>query len=131
MEEEVELHNLPTGVYGFTVPWILNSDSSGVVGGTGEDRISLRPSPGGTAVMEIHKSIDGQNYLVCFLNKSSIEEVAANNSMKISDPLIEIIVSFTFHDDFPYSIAIPLQRIVNYKHRRVSKYENIADITLA
>ena len=62
-------------MYGFTVPRIINTDPTGAVGGTGVDRISLQQSSMGTLVMEVHKTANGEIYVVGYLSEADLVRV--------------------------------------------------------
>lgn len=60
------LQTLPNGKYGFSPPWMINSNPVGVAGGTGFDRLTLGRKRS-TSVMEVHKSSTGIVYVVGYL----------------------------------------------------------------
>jgi len=126
LEENIEIGRIPNGRYGYTEPWMLDTNGSAVVGGTGVQKIFLEPMKGGTAVMEIHKDTNGVIYVVGFVNerfKSSALKCDGNTEFTG-------IMAFSWQRDFPQAIAISVDRIVSYSHRTVSKYGEIADMTI-
>jgi hypothetical protein len=54
---------------------MINSDPTGVVGGTGLDRISLDRRGGGTGVMEVNQSIQGELYVVGFVSEEALGRI--------------------------------------------------------
>jgi len=125
LEEGLNLSKL-RGVFGYTVPWLLNSDPTGVVGGTGSSRLSLRNSRGGTAVMEVHKSKDGAVYVIAFISE------------QVRIKLVELTRKASFQTTvffFPYNennkaIAIPVNRIKKWEERSPREIGYIADVDL-
>ena len=115
LENELNINRLPAGVYGFTVPWIINTDSTGVVGGTGVDRISLQQSSGGTAVMEIHKSAAGTIYVTGYVSETDL--VRLQNPSRVADA--EVTLFFTPYREFSLTVAIPISRIKTSDNRSV------------
>ena len=121
LENDLDIKRLPNGVYGFTVPWIINTNSTGVVGGTGFDRISLQKSGGGTAVMEIHKAEAGDIYVVGYVSESDL--------MRLIDPSrrteLEVMLFFEAFREFARPVAIPASRIQRSTNRSVEgRYVN-------
>jgi hypothetical protein len=120
LENDLNLRRLPAGVYGFTVPWIINTDPTAVVGGTGVDRISLEQSSMGTLVMEIHKTANGEIYVVGYLSEADL--------VRLQDPSrredAEVTFFFMPYQEFNQLVAIPISRIVNSLNRSVGNSQN-------
>jgi len=115
LENGIGLTRLPNGVYGFTVPWIINSDPSGVVGGTGSDRISLDRTSGGTGVMEVQKSGQGEVYIVGYVSQERLVRMQdPSNTKDESVPLF-----FAPYNEFKEPVAVPLRRVVSSNNRTV------------
>jgi len=116
LENDLNLSELPPGVYGFTVPWIVNSDSIGVVGGTGASRITLQESSFGTLVMEVHKRGDGEVYLVGYVSETDL--------VRLQDPSrtanAEVALFFRPFREFSITVAIPISRIQKSRNRSVA-----------
>ncbi len=115
LENDLPLHALPNGVYGFTVPWIINTDSTGVVGGTGADRISLNRSSFGTLQMEVHKAADGSVYIVGFVSSQDYENfISAKEGEKLTFTLL-----FKPYLDSNIPLAVPLDSIIFSDNRTI------------
>lgn len=118
LENDLNLSRLPNGIYGFTVPWIINTDSTGVVGGTGLSRISLHRTGGGTAVMEMHKSEQGQVYIIGFVTQDQL--------IRMQDPSrrasLGITLFFHPYQNFDELVAVPYERIISSDNRSVEGY---------
>ncbi len=126
LEEGVEILKIPNGRFGYTVPWVIRDDGNTVVGGTGVDRVTLSSSGGGTAVMEVHKDHMGNVHIIAFVN----DQLQLDLHNCDGEKEITGIIAFSCHEDFPHVVAIPVDRILNYSDRHVSKYDYIADITI-
>lgn len=119
------LSRLPNGVYGYTVPWMINTDGSGVVGGTGVEKITLHPGSGGTGVMEIHKAGSGGIYVVGYTDQPRIAQmVAPGDATKV-----EIELFFAPFEEFDTPLAIPVERIMSSTNRSVS-HEYVNDMEI-
>lgn len=118
LEVGVLLTELPNGIYGFEVPWMINSNPVGVVGGTGVEKINLSRTRGGTSEMEVHKSSDGTIYIVGYLPSSVMIQVQKQTR---KDPIPIILFLGPATDRVP--IAIPMQRIINSKNRHAEDNE--------
>jgi hypothetical protein len=116
LENDLSLRELPPGVYGFTVPWIINSDPTGIVGGTGINRITLEESSGGTSVMEIHKRGDDQVYVVGYVSETDL--------IRLQDPSratnADVALFFAPFREFSIPVAIPVSRIQKSRNRSVA-----------
>jgi hypothetical protein len=126
LEEGVPLADLPNGIYGYTVPWLLSSNPDGVVGGTGVDKISLGEQ-GGTAVLEIHKTAEGEIYFMACARRAD-EENFRDQSLRKRP--FKATVAFEPVQEFILSVAIPVARVVVYTDRSVRLYGYIADLEL-
>jgi hypothetical protein len=115
LEEGNNVSSLAGGVYGFTVPWIINSDSSRIMGGTGVDKLGLRRSSGGTFVMEIHKRESGEVYVVGYLSEADLARL--QNPSRTSDA--QSTLFFSPYREFSLAVAIPLSCIKASKNRHV------------
>jgi hypothetical protein len=118
LEDSKNINSLPGGVYGFTVPWLLNTKSSGVVGGTGVDRISLSRSSFGTFVTEIHKRETGQVLVVGYVTESDLAEL--QDPSRTSD--VEITLFFRPYLEYSLAVAIPVSRIRASSSRSVERH---------
>lgn len=106
LEDSQNIARLPNGVYGFADPSVINTNPSGVVGGTGPDKISLARSPSGTQVMEIHKLASGEICVVGYVSKSDLarlEAILVNST--------EVTIFFTPNGEGSPPVAIPLSAI--------------------
>jgi hypothetical protein len=115
LENSRTLARLPNGVYGFEVPWMITSDPSNVGGGTGLDKITLERTGGGTAVMEVHKSIHGEVYIVGFVSQERL--------VRMQDPSRtngeEVPLFFAPYLEFNELVAVPVGRIMSSDNRTV------------
>ncbi|MEN3793778.1 hypothetical protein [Fulvimarina sp. MAC3] len=113
-QEGRRMGQLPDGVYGFSPPWMLNTDPEGVVGGTGIEKIALSAERGGTAVMEVHKSAGGNFFIIAYCSRDFATVLEdPSRKEKIS------IVLYFFRTEFAdIAIRIPLDRIVDWSSRR-------------
>ena len=121
LENDLNLSRLPNGVYGYTVPWIIDSDPTGVVGATGVSRIALLRRSGGTAVMEVHKSSQGMVYIIGFVSQDQL--------VRLQDPSrkspLDITLFFSPYQSFDEVVALPVEQIVSSSNRSVeSQYVN-------
>jgi hypothetical protein len=107
---------LPYGVYGFTVPWLLNTDPTGVVGGTGVSRISLSPTSGGTGVMEMHKGIRGVIYVVGYTTREDVQRL-----LTTTGDTYECILFTTPAENYIVPVAIPVVRLVHSHFRSLDR----------
>jgi hypothetical protein len=126
LEEDVLIGELPNGIYGYTVPWLLSSNPDGVVGGTGVDKISLGER-GGTAVLEIHKTPEGEIY---FIGCARIADEENFRDPSLRKRPFKATVTFEPVEEFSLAVAIPVARVVVYKDRSVRRYGYIADLEL-
>ena len=117
LEDDEIVSSLPGGVYGFTVPWIINTNASGIVGGTGVDKLGLRRSSGGTFVMEIHKLHSGEVYVVGYLSESDLARL--QNPSRTSSAKATLF--FSPYLEYSLAVAIPLSRITSSRFRSVEK----------
>ena len=118
LEDDQFISSLPSGVYGFTVPWIINTNSSGIVGGTGINKLGLNRSSRGTAVMEIHKLYSGDIYVVGYLSESDL--ALLQNSSRTSDAKATLF--FSPYHEFSVAVAIPLSHIKTSRNRRIENF---------
>ena len=112
------LRALPDGRYGFSPPWMINTDPAGVIGGTGFDRITLSRSRRGTAVMEVHKSSLGTVYVVGYLSEEAL--------LRVQDQARTAPVSATLFFEprqARRAVAIPERMIVSSNHRSTESDE--------
>ena len=100
LEDSKRFDSLPGGVYGFTVPWVLNTEASG----SRLERAGLRRVAGGTAVMEIEKRASGEIYVVGYVSENSG---------------LESTMFFGPYREFTRVVAIPLSRIKAWNFRSV------------
>lgn len=120
-QNDLGIGQLPPGVFGFTVPWILNTEHAGVVGGTGVDQITLQKSRGGTSTMEIHKAQSGTIYVVGYASAADLSRL--QDPSRRADATVALF--FEHFSEFKYPVAIPADRIVRSKNRTVEgKYVN-------
>jgi hypothetical protein len=115
LENDLNLSRLAPGVFGFTVPWIINTDPGGVVGGTGVDRISLQQSSLGTAVMEVHKRPDSEIYVIGYVSDTDL--VRLQNPSRKADA--DVTLFFASYREFSHPVAIPISRITASENRSV------------
>lgn len=115
LQDDLPLSNLPDGVYGFAPPWTINSDSTGAVGGTDFDRLTLGRTSVGTAVMEIHKATSGSVYVIGYVAMNSL--VLLQNPTR-SDP-IDVILSFQAYQDW-VPIGVPATKILHSNNRSIT-----------
>lgn len=121
LENDKNLSQLPNGVFGYTVPWIINSNSSGIVGGTGVDKISLEQKSFGTLVMEVLKDSHGRVYVVGFVSQEQL--VRMQDPSRTTD--VQALVFFLSYQEFNQLVALPLERIISSDNRTVeNKYVN-------
>jgi hypothetical protein len=121
LENEKTVARLPNGVYGFAVPWILYSSPAGIK----TDDISLQRKSLGTAVMEMHKSQDGQTYIVGFVSQADL--VRMGDQSKTTQ--YEVTLFFAPYDGFDEIVGVPVERIVSSNNRTIEdRYAN--DIVL-
>lgn len=122
------LSRLPNGVYGYTTPWMINTDAAGVVGGTGVERITLEPRSGGTLVMEIHKARSGGVYVVGYTDQQHVAQMATPGEAT----KIEIELFFAPNEEFDTPLAIPVERIMSSDQRSMGgRYVNDMEIYIA
>ncbi len=114
-ENDLPITQLPNGVYGYTVPWILNTDPTGVVGGTGVSRINLNRSSFGTLVMEVHKTSDGTIYIVGFVTPDIETQLAESPE----GTELEFTLLFAAHEDYNRPVAIPVESILYSDNRHI------------
>src|SRR5438094_1085393 len=112
LESDLELSRLPEGVYGFTVPWQVGPDAN---------HLGLQQSPHGTVVAEIHKSTNGESYVVGYISESDL--------VRLQDPsrrtATEITMFFSPYREFSLPVAIPFSRIEKSNHRSIgNQYVN-------
>lgn len=117
IEEGLSINQLPNGIYGYAVPWILNTDPVGVVGGTGVDKMSLSRRSFGTAEMEIHKATDGAIYIVGFACRADI--IRLQNPSR-NDPA-HAMIFFGPHEEFSQALAIPASHLKEFKFRSIGQ----------
>lgn len=122
-EEDLGIVRLPNGVFGFTVPWMFNTDPSGVVGGTGLDRISLHKAAGGTAVMEVHKSSSGENFVLVYVSEETLIRLQ-DQSRTVA---LDATLFFAPYEGNSHPVAIPTGRITMWQVRSPSGIGSIAD----
>jgi hypothetical protein len=96
LEDEKNVTTLPNGVYGFAVPRIIDTDPTGVVGGTGANKISLIGAPAGTRVMEVHKLQSGAIYVVGYVSKNDLDRL--QNTSTTSD--VDVTIFFTPYKEY-------------------------------
>ncbi len=127
-DNDRHLSRLPNGVFGYAVPWIINSDSTGVVGGTGVERLSLGDKPGGTLVMEVHKAASGVIYIVGYTDRRHATLLEQpQGAMKL-----EIELFFSPYEEFDAPVAIPVERIMLSQNRSVDRaYVNDMEVYVA
>jgi len=125
LENDLRLSRLPDGVFGYTVPWMINTDPSGVVGGTGVDKISLEQRSLGTLVMEIQKLKSDLAYEVGCVSDSDVT--------RLQDPSrqtdLQITLFFKPYHEFTHVVAIPLSRVQKSDNREVED-EYVDDQTI-
>jgi len=128
LENDLLLTILPNGVYGYTVPWLINTNRIGIVGGTGVDKISLKQRAGGTAVMEVHKSSKGDIYILGFVSQDLI--IYLQNPTRKTNLVITLF--FAPYKNYNMAVAIPTNRIVQSDNRSIDDegYMYINDMTI-
>ena len=112
-QEGLKLSQLTNGIYGFSAPWMLNTDPNGVVGGTGWDKVQMSASRSGTAVLEIEKSTDGAEWAVVFINPDTVT-ILQNPQRK------DAVQAILYHSPNGFSdlaVAIPRDRIMEWSNR--------------
>ncbi|MCP4265687.1 MAG: hypothetical protein GY777_08950 [Candidatus Brocadiaceae bacterium] len=116
LEESLHLSELANGVYGYTTPWSLTN--------------ARLTSKGGTCVAEVHKSLQGNAFILGFVEKEIFQRINKQNSPSAFSEPINTILALFYHEDFPCPIGIPINRILKSKNRQVSVYREIIDITI-
>ena len=116
-----------SAVYGFTVPWILNTSDRGIVGGTGSDKICLHTERLGTAQLEIHRRSDGAIALIGYCNKMGF--ISIKNLVEISEQKFTFTVIPT--KDYIFPVSVPVSLIKTYRHRSLGNGADVVDIQLA
>jgi hypothetical protein len=112
-EEGLPLSELPFGVFGFTVPWVLEVSPARPV--VRADEMTLHPSPGGTGVLEVHRLENGTAAAVGFVSPD--EAVKLGNPSR-TDP-IDLTIYLTPSQMKPIPVAIPTEQLIVTRHRSV------------
>ena len=115
IDDERNIADIPGGIYGFAVPWMLNSNSSDVVGGTGVGRLTLVNQSAGTLMMEVHKTSSGQIYIIGYLSLEDVQHIT-NPGMDS----LELTLFMQPVQIYTVPIAIPIQRLLNSRFRSVN-----------
>lgn len=107
LESGKELHKLPNGVFGFTVPWLIDENSS--------SSLTLNQKTGGTVQAEVHKTVTGEIKIIGYVNQSTI--------IRIEDPSriypIETEVFVRSYAEFSHPIAISTKNIIQCNNRSI------------
>lgn len=127
MDNERPVLEFDEAVFGFTVPWILDTSDRGIVGGTGPDKICLNTEPGGTVQLEIHRRSDGTIAFVGYCNK--VDFISINKSETISKQKFTFTVSP--HKEYLFPLSVPVGLIDTYRHRSLPDHIYAVDIKLA
>ena len=114
LEDDKNISSLPGGVYGFTVPWIINTDA----GGARLDVLGLSRSPMGTKVMELHKRATGEVSVVGYVSESDLARL--QDPARVSDA--EATIFFRPYLNYSIAVAIPLSRISEARFRSVERH---------
>lgn len=106
---------IPNKKFGFTPAWMLNTDPTGIVGGTGVEKIHLMATAMGTAVLEIHKLERGDFRIIASLDE--------NSSTLLEDPSRKTpcVVTLVCQDpkELERVVSIPVERILEWDCRSV------------
>ena len=95
-----------------------------MVGGTGVERLSLHKTSGGTAVMEVHKSSDGEFFVLVYVAEDTLTRLQDPTR---DDPLAATLFFAPFEgNDRP--IGIPARRLVAWERRSPPEIGHIADV---
>ena len=102
-EEGKAFSDLPNGVYGYEAPWLLkdlNVDSS-----------RLSESRGGTVVVEVHKSSEGEPFVVGFISTEHRDNLI--DEERQNDQVLRMV----FEKRMPYNvgIGIPMEYILKWR----------------
>lgn len=129
LDEDKALNQVPDGVLGYTVPWLLNTDPAGVGGGTGVNTISLWRESGGTAVMEVHKTVVGQVYILCYMSDADIAKLREAHNGSVS-----AILAMKPYQNYAHPVAIPVERFLYSDNRSIhdgSTYTYVNDVEIS
>ncbi|CAB3801428.1 toll/interleukin-1 receptor domain-containing protein [Pararobbsia alpina] len=115
-----------TAVFGFTVPWILNTSDRGVVGGTGPDKITLSRTPGGTVQLEIHRRADGVVAFIGYCNE--------NTCALLRDPGgfsgMTVTLGVMPFESYSMPVSVPVTVIMSYRNRSLPNRTEVVDVRL-
>jgi hypothetical protein len=107
LEVGKELHKLPNGIFGFTVPWVIDENTS--------SSLTLNQKMGGTAQVEVHKTVTGEIKIIGYVNQSTL--------IRIEDPSritpIETEVFVKSYAEFSHPVAISNENILQCKNRSI------------
>ena len=110
-EDGLDLSHAPDGVFGFTVPWIIGSESP------------MNQQRGGTAVLELHKLRDGSAELVAFASQADALRIEARSGV------IEVNLFPEPWKEAATPVTIPLHEVISSSQRSF-KYGYVLDMRI-
>ena len=121
LEEGLKIAQLPNGVFGFTTPWELSDTPTQAAG-----NVTLDRTMGGTGVTEIHKTREGETFVLVYVDESYL--------LRMQDPkrvhMLDATVFLTPRRSGDQLCAIPLSCLKKWNARRSSEYGYVVDITV-
>jgi|GEM_PF-4542074 len=125
LDNHQSIFKLPNGVYGYTVPWIINTDSTGVVGGTGVHRISLNAESKGTPVLEVHKISDDEIRIVGYVSENDYQRL-----IDLNRPQMEIYFLCKPFREYTRVISVPMSLLAHSYSRSLKNEGYVLDLTI-
>lgn len=105
LEVDAPLAELPSGVFGFTVPWGVERLREP------EGPLGLQPSARGTARLEVHKPGDGDLRIVVYASQETAMAIATTRGA------VRVTVFPQRWAEATSLVSIPISRIVSAEHR--------------